>query len=125
MASVKTFIFSILAIVCIPFLSSSCAKNDENAKDAVTDETLSEETASIDLFETPLNLSQPVVSQKAYDRGYAEGCRIATLESRSREREYALIEITGVVAALRRNGFNQSAIDFSKGLQDGLASAVR
>ena len=42
------------------------------------------------------------------------------MEPDSREREYALIEVHGVISALERNGFRQSARDFSKGVTDGL-----
>lgn len=64
--------------------------------------------------------SAQIVSQKAYDRGYAVGRHISSMQMHSREREYALVEVHGMISALQRNGFKQTAIDFSKGVQDAL-----
>lgn len=61
-------------------------------------------------------MDQPVVSQKAFDRGRAAGVRVVSFAPGSREREQALIETHGIVSALQRNGFSQSAADFSKGV---------
>lgn len=58
-----------------------------------------------------------VVSRKAYERGLAAGREILSKEAGSREREQALIEVHGMVTALERNGFRQSALDFSRGVE--------
>ena len=65
-------------------------------------------------------LNAPIVSQRAYERGVSVGERISKMQRNSREREAAIIEVHGMVSALERNGFRQSAQDFAKGVHAGL-----
>lgn len=74
------------------------------------------ETAETTSEDTPYN----IVSQKAYERGYAAGCSIIEQAEGSMEREKALLEVHSIVSALERNGFRQSAKDFSYGVQVAL-----
>lgn len=93
------------AVVSVSFLS--CTGN----KDCEVPDTSDFETTA---------WSSPVVSQKAYERGYAAGKAIMLKEAGTKEREQAVIEIHAMVSALERNGYRQSAIDFSKGVQAAL-----
>lgn len=64
--------------------------------------------------------SGPVVSRKAYNRGLAIGRQIDSLPHGSRQREHALIEVHATISALQRNGYPQTAADFSKGVTAAL-----
>lgn len=93
-----------------------CSSSSEMAE-AQTSEMADTVEADADV-----TVANPVKSQKAYDRGYAEGCRIAAMNPEGRER--ALIELHAVVSALKRNGFPQSATDFSKGVSAALMTVT-
>lgn len=69
---------------------------------------------------TTLSHYETIKSQKAYDRGYAEGKRVAMMKE-GYEREKALIELHSLISSLERNGFPQTASDFSKGVQAAFA----
>lgn len=113
------------AFLVLPMLVACSGTESESAEqnDSIKNATASPSGHNVGpvstVFETP-DFSNPVVSQKAYDRGYAEGCRVASMTPGGRQREFALIELCGVVSALQRNGFRQSAIDFSKGVKAAL-----
>ena len=57
-----------------------------------------------------------IKSQKAYDKGYAEGRRIVMMKD-GYERENAIIEMHSLISSLERNGFPQTASDFSEGFK--------
>lgn len=72
--------------------------------------------------QTDITNETKIISQKAYDRGVAAGKAICEKEPGSREREKAIIEVHSMISALERNGYKQSAADFSKGVQAALSN---
>lgn len=100
----KTVIFILSAV----FVSCSCGDkpNEETAETKVTPDYYSD--------------THPVMSQKAYNRGFEMGSEIALMNTGSKEKEHAMLEVHSIISALERNGFPQSAADFSKGVQAGL-----
>ena len=60
-----------------------------------------------------------IKSQKAYNRGIAEGRRIAAMNE-GYDRQNAIFEMYALITALERNGFPQTASDFACGLQSVL-----
>ncbi len=98
-------IYSLLAL-----LLSACSDSDASA------DSLPSPYAKA----TATEGNSPIVARKAYDRGFAKGREIASMAVDSREREQAIIDVHGMVSALERNGYRQSALDFSRGVEAGL-----
>lgn len=85
-----------------------------------TDEKTVRDQESIKEEDSSELVASPVKSQKAFDKGYSIGKHIAEMDNGSREKESALLEVYSIISGLERNGFRQSAIDFSKGVNAAL-----
>lgn len=109
----KKFSKSLLSIITLSFIITLISCSGENASNQFPEKVIEKNKV--------IENSDCVKSQKAYDRGFAEGRKIARMQPDSRERESAILELNGVVSALKRNGFHQSAKDFSKGVEAALA----
>lgn len=109
MKNSKNFYYA-LSILSLCLFSSCSSSDKEIVKDGQT--------------VTSTVVNAPVVSHRAYERGLAEGKRIAKMDVDSRERERALIDIQGMASALERNGYKQSARDFVKGVNEALTATL-
>lgn len=98
----------LICVICLSSLSS-CSDKKEGE--------IEEPTTTTNIYD-----SEIIKSQKAYDRGFTEGRRIASMKE-GYEREKALIELHSLISSLERNGFPQTASDFSKGLKAALAES--
>lgn len=93
----KVIYLLILTFVCILTITGcSCSSDKEKESNAYTDETIT-------------------ASNKAYVRGKTEGMRISNIEDEAL-RQRALNELQGLISALERNGYKQTASDFAEGL---------
>ena len=103
MRNLKSLLFGISSLMV--FSLASCSDGSETTvagNDSLSGETVFEDTE--------------IKNQKSYNKGIEIGSRISSMEPESREREYALLEVHSLISALERNGFKQSATDFSKGV---------
>lgn len=92
-----------LGFICIVTVAScSCSSESEESESVIAE------------------VHQNIVSQKAYNRGFQEGQRIARMVPDSHERTKALLDIQSLITALEKNGYMQTAIDFTHGVKDGL-----
>lgn len=100
-------LFKIICALFVAVAGVSCSDGEK---------AVAEPRAKVDIASTV----DKVVSKPIYDRGYADGRRIAGYAANSQEREAALLRAHALISSLSRAGYRQSAIDYSAGLEAAL-----